>query len=117
MFCFSLPTAREGNVFTPACHSVQGDPPSRQRSTWTKKPLDRTRPHHLVHLVTATAAVGTRPTEMHSCFLIILGTCKHVFMYWYEFFNIAVNDFEAKKSACCSGVLVVTELIVAGCSL
>ena len=38
-------------------------------------------------------------------------------MYWYEFFNIAVNDFEAKKSACCSGVLVVTELIVAGCSL
>ena len=29
-----------------------------------------------------------------------------------NFFNIAVNDLDAKKSACCSWVLVVTELIV-----
>ena len=29
-----------------------------------------------------------------------------------KLFNIAVNDFDAKKSACCSWVLVVIELIV-----
>ena len=31
-----------------------------------------------------------------------------------ELFNIAVNDFDAKKSAHCSQVLVVTELVVSG---
>ena len=29
-------------------------------------------------------------------------------------FNITINDFDAKKSTCCSRVLVVTELIVSG---
>ena len=29
-----------------------------------------------------------------------------------ELFNIAVNDFDAKKSILCSRVIVVTELIV-----
>ena len=31
-----------------------------------------------------------------------------------ELFNIAVNDFDAKKSACYSRMLVVTEIVVCG---
>ena len=31
-----------------------------------------------------------------------------------EFFNIKVNDFDAKKSARCSRVIVETELVVSG---
>ena len=31
-----------------------------------------------------------------------------------ELFNITINDFDAKKSTCCSRVLVVTELIESG---
>ena len=31
-----------------------------------------------------------------------------------ELFNIAVNNFDAKKSARCSRVLVVTELVISG---
>ena len=31
-----------------------------------------------------------------------------------ERFKIAVNDFDAKKSACCKQVLVVTEFVVSG---
>ena len=31
-----------------------------------------------------------------------------------ELFNVAVNYFDAKKSASCSRVLVVTELVVSG---
>ena len=31
-----------------------------------------------------------------------------------ELFNIAINDFDAKKSTRCRRVLVVTELVVSG---
>ena len=39
--------------------------------------------------------------------------CRRVLVVT-ELFNTAVDDFDVKKSACCSQVLVVTELVVSG---
>ena len=41
------------------------------------------------------------------------GGCKWILIVT-ELFNIAVNDFDAEKSARYSPVLVVTELVVCG---
>ena len=48
----------QSNVFTRVCHSVYR---GEGVSLWTETP-------QFQHLVAATAAVGTHPTGMHSCF-------------------------------------------------
>ena len=69
---FLLILSREGNVFTPVCHSVHrgcipacigADTLSGQTPPWSDTPLGR---HHPPQ--TATPADGTHPTVMHTCF-------------------------------------------------
>ena len=63
-----LPTTRESNVFTDVCLCTEGTP-SGQRLQWTET-------SRYWHLVGPLAAVGTRPTGMHSCHLLVCGSLE-----------------------------------------
>ena len=61
LFYISLPTAREGNVFTPACHSVHGG---------GGLPPDREHPNRDPTVLTSSSGhcSGWYPTGIHSCY-------------------------------------------------
>ena len=82
-----LSTAREGNVFTGICHSLQveggvgssrlGIDPNPPLDRASLPPLEGDTPTLSGHLVEVIAAVGTHPTGMHSCFIVQLNCCHY----------------------------------------
>ena len=90
VYCRPQKKLRQGNVFTPVCHSVHrgclsqcmlgytppwgGTPPDSWVGTppWGGTPPRQVHPRVLPHPVTTvTAADGTQPTEMFSCLIFL----------------------------------------------
>ena len=121
-----LPPANEvceGCVFTGVCLSTCWDTPAPEQTP----PPTRGRPSQVHAGRYGQQAGGTHPTGMHTCCILLhtgsrlqrVKRCKRNCSFkWVltatELFNIAVNLFDAKKSARYSLVLVVTELVVSG---
>ena len=87
------PTAGEGNVFTGVCVSTGGLPSGQtpQKEHGTRQEMTSYTSRYL-HQVAVTAAVGTHPTGMHSCYF-------HNFTSASVLSQVAIDQVEMPRPA------------------